>query len=41
VGPWSNVVGLPLAVTHALLARNRIPCKEPPTEAQLIDQNPF
>ncbi|MEA3143300.1 MAG: nucleoside triphosphate pyrophosphatase [Thermoplasmata archaeon] len=37
-GPWSNVVGLPLAATHALLARNRIPCREPPSEAWLPHQ---
>jgi septum formation protein len=40
-GPWSNVVGLPLAVTHALLSRNRVPCREPPAEAWLVDHNPF
>jgi septum formation protein len=41
VGPWSNVVGLPLAVTHALLTRNRIACKAPPAEPWLQQQNPF
>ncbi|MCA1810892.1 MAG: Maf family protein [Halobacteriales archaeon] len=41
VGPWSNVVGLPLAVTHALLTRNRIACKPPPAEPWLQQQNPF
>ena len=40
-GPWSNVVGLPLAVTQGLLARNRVPCKAAPSEAWLMDQNPF
>lgn len=35
-GPWSNVVGLPMAVTHALLTRNRIACKAPPAEASLM-----
>lgn len=40
-GPWSNVVGLPLAVTQALLERNRVPCKPAPSEASLIEQNPF
>jgi septum formation protein len=40
-GPWSNVVGLPLALTRDLLERNRIPCKPPPTEAWLMDHNPF
>ncbi|MEA3204041.1 MAG: nucleoside triphosphate pyrophosphatase [Thermoplasmata archaeon] len=38
VGPWSNVVGLPLAATHALLSRNRVACKEPPAEAWLAEQ---
>lgn len=40
-GPWSNVVGLPLAVTHALLSRNRIPCRTPPTEEWIRQHNPF
>jgi septum formation protein len=40
VGPWSNVVGLPLAATHALLTRNRIACKAPPPEASLAAQWP-
>lgn len=34
-GPWSNVAGLPLAATRALLERNRVACREPPPEAQL------
>jgi septum formation protein len=34
-GPWSNVVGLPLAATHALLTRNRVACKAPPAETDL------
>lgn len=41
VGPWSNVVGLPLAATHTLLARNRIACKPPPNEAWLQQQGLF
>lgn len=40
-GPWSNVVGLPLAVTRDLLRRNRIPCRDPPEESWLKDHNPF
>ncbi|MHB8633077.1 MAG: Maf family protein [Thermoplasmatota archaeon] len=40
-GPWSNVVGLPLALTRDLLHRNRIPCRDPPTEGYLQDHNPF
>lgn len=40
-GPWSNVVGLPLAATHALLTRNRIACKAPPAEAWLQEHNSF
>ncbi|HEX2065496.1 MAG TPA: Maf family protein [Candidatus Thermoplasmatota archaeon] len=40
-GPWSNVVGLPLAATRALLERNRIACKPPPSEAWLQEHNPF
>ncbi len=35
VGPWSNVVGLPLAVARDLLRRNRIPCRDPPEESWL------
>lgn len=34
-GAWSNVVGLPMATTAALLRRNRIPCRNPPDEAWL------
>ena len=41
VGPWSNVVGLPLAVARDLLRRNRIPCRDPPEESWLRDHNPF
>jgi len=33
-GPWSNVVGLPLAATKVLLERNGIACAEPPSEAR-------
>lgn len=40
-GPWSNVVGLPLAATAAMLRRNDLACKDPPTEAWLQDHNPF
>ena len=40
-GPWSNVVGLPMARTAALLRRNRIACREPPAEAWLIHHHPF
>lgn len=40
-GPWSNVVGLPLAVTRDLLLRNRIPVQNPPEESWLRDHNPF
>ncbi len=40
-GPWSNVVGLPLAVTRDLLRRNRIPTRDPPEESWLRDHNPF
>lgn len=40
-GPWSNVVGLPMSLTRDLLRRNRIPCRDPPTEAWLQDNNPF
>jgi len=40
-GAWSNVVGLPLAATAALLRRNRLPCKDPPEEAWLQEHNPF
>lgn len=40
-GPWSNVVGLPLAATAALLRRNDVQCRDPPEESWLRDHNPF
>lgn len=40
-GPWSNVVGLPLAGVAGLLRRQRIACRDPPDEAWLQDHNPF
>ncbi|MES2155118.1 MAG: Maf family protein [bacterium] len=40
-GPWSNVVGLPLAATRDLLRRNGITTRDPPDEAWLRDHNPF
>ncbi len=40
-GPWSNVVGLPLAATRDLLRRNGITAREPPAEDWLRDHNPF
>ena len=40
-GPWSNVVGLPLAKTADLLKSNGIACKTPPDESWLRDHNPF
>lgn len=40
-GPWSNVVGLPLAKTAELLRANGIACKDPPAEDFLRDHNPF
>ena len=40
-GPWSNVVGLPLATTRDLLHRNDLACKDPPEESWLRDHNPF
>lgn len=40
-GPWSNVVGLPLALTGELLRRNGIAVRTPPTEEWLRDHNPF
>lgn len=40
-GPWSNVVGLPLAVTVDLLRRNRFSCRDPPAETWLAQNNPF
>jgi septum formation protein len=40
-GPWSNVVGLPMARTAALLRRNRVACRDPPAESWLIHHHPF
>lgn len=40
-GPWSNVVGLPLAKVAELLAANGIATKQPPSEEWLRDNNPF
>jgi septum formation protein len=40
-GPWSNVVGLPLAATRELLSRNGVPARDPPAEDWLRDHNPF
>ncbi len=40
-GPWSNVVGLPLALARDMLRANGIACKEPPAEGWLRDHNPF
>lgn len=40
-GPWSNVVGLPLARTHEMLIRNGIASRPPPDESWLRDHNPF
>lgn len=40
-GPWSNVVGLPLAKTAELLRANGIATKEPPAEEWLMANNPF
>jgi septum formation protein len=40
-GPWSNVVGLPLALTAELLRANGIACRDPPPEDRLRDRNPF
>lgn len=40
-GPWSNVVGLPLAETARLLRDNDIACRDPPDESWLRDHNPF
>lgn len=40
-GPWSNVVGLPLAKTAEMLRANGIACKDPPAEDFLRDHNPF
>lgn len=40
-GPWSNVVGLPLAKAADLLKANGIATKEPPAEEWLMANNPF
>lgn len=40
-GPWSNVVGLPLALTRDLLRRNGVAVRDPPAEEWLRDHNPF
>lgn len=40
-GPWSNVVGLPLAQTADLLRGNGIAVREPPSEEWLQGNNPF
>lgn len=40
-GPWSNVVGLPMAMTAGILRRHRLPCKDPPTEAWLEQADVF
>ncbi len=40
-GPWSNVVGLPLAATQDLLSQNGINCRTPPTETDLMGRNLF
>lgn len=40
-GPWSNVVGLPLQATYELLHDTGVHPTKPPTEQQLLDQNPF
>lgn len=40
-GPWSNVVGLPLGATAALLRGNGLPCRDPPDEVWLSHHNPF
>jgi septum formation protein len=40
-GPWSNVVGLPLAKTAELLQANGIAAKAPPDEDWLAAHNPF
>jgi septum formation protein len=40
-GPWSNVVGLPLAKTADLLKANGIATKAPPDEDWLQANNPF
>jgi septum formation protein len=40
-GPWSNVVGLPLAKTADLLRGNGLRVRDPPTEDWLREHNPF
>lgn len=40
-GPWSNCVGLPLALTAELLRSNGIATRTPPSEDWLRDHNPF
>ncbi|MEK6975802.1 MAG: Maf family protein [Candidatus Thermoplasmatota archaeon] len=40
-GPWSNVVGLPLAKTAELLRANGVATKDPPAEDWLAANNPF
>lgn len=40
-GPWSNVVGLPLAQTADLLKANGVKVRAPPDEEWLRQHNPF
>ena len=40
-GPWSNVVGLPLAQTADLLRANGVAVRDPPAEDWLREHNPF
>ncbi len=40
-GPWSNVVGLPLAETARMLRDNGVDVNDPPEESWLRDHNPF
>lgn len=40
-GPWSNVVGLPLAKTADLLRANGVAVRDPPDEGWLQANNPF
>lgn len=40
-GPWSNVVGLPLAKVNEVLRANGIATREPPSEEGLQENNPF
>ncbi len=40
-GPWSNVVGLPLAKTADLLRTNGVTVRDPPDEGWLQANNPF